>query len=128
MIKKICVIFLMILTASCSNLNEVYNENLSNVDEKLVSKLELIQKDLQVNSVTRLKESLDVSFSERYAINRLSECDLSKVKFYFTKPQISRNLGENTIGIRFGEEVLYFNVEYKYLNGDWKITKFTERR
>lgn len=128
MIKKICVIFLMILTASCSNLDKGYNENLSNIDEKLVSKLELIQKDLQVNSVTRLKESLDISFSERYAINKLSEYDLSKVKFYFTKPQISRNLGENTIGIRFGEEVLYFNVEYKYLNGDWKITKFTERR
>ncbi|MGL5801988.1 MAG: hypothetical protein ACRCX7_05315 [Cetobacterium sp.] len=128
MIKKIYVIFLMILTASCSNLDKGYNENLSNVDEKLVSKLELIQKDLQVNNVTRLKESLDVSFRERYAINKLSEYDLSKVKLYFTKPKVTRNLGENTIGIRLGEEVLYFNVEYKYLNGDWKITKFTERR
>lgn len=128
MIKKIYVIFLIILTASCSNLNKIDNENLSNIDEKLVSKLELIQKDLQLNNATRLKESLDVSFKEKYAINKLSEYDLSKIKFYFTKPNISKNLGENTIGIRFGEEVLYFNVEYKYLNGDWKITKFTERR
>ena len=128
MIKKIYVIFLIILTASCSNLDKGYNENLLNVDEKLVSKLELIQKDLQVNNVTRLKESLDVSLSERFAINKLSEYDLSKVKFYFTKPEISRNIGKNTIGMRFGEEIIYFNVEYKYLNGDWKITKFTERR
>lgn len=128
MIKKIYVIFLVILTASCSNLDKRHNENLSNIDEKLVSKLELIQKDLQVNRMTRLKESLDVSFSERYAINKLSEYDLSGVKFYFTKPEIFENLGKNSIGIRFGEEILYFNVEYKYLNGDWKITKFTERR
>ena len=128
MIKKIYVVFLIILTASCSNLDTVYNENLPNVEEKLLSKLELIQKDLQVNNVARLKESLDVSISERFAINRLSEYDLSKVKFYFTKPEISKNLGKNTIGMRFGEEIFYFNVEYKYLNGDWKITKFTERR
>ncbi|MDX8336493.1 hypothetical protein [Candidatus Cetobacterium colombiensis] len=128
MIKKIYVVFLIILTASCSSLDKGYNENLLDVDKKLISKLELIQNDLQMNSLTRLKESLDVSITERYAINKLSEYDLSKVKFYFTKPEILKNIGKNTIGLRFGEEVFYFNVEYKYLNGDWKITKFTERR
>ncbi|WP_047381483.1 hypothetical protein [Cetobacterium sp. ZWU0022] len=128
MIKKIYVVFLIILTASCSNLDKTKDENFLNVEDKLISKLELIQKDLQLNNSTSLKESLDVSLKERYAINKLSEYDLSQVKFYFTKPEIIKNQGENTIGLRFGEEIFYFNVEYKYLNGDWRITKFTERR
>ena len=128
MIKKIYVIFLIILTSSCSNLNKQSDENLLNIDKKLILKLELIQKELQMNNTTRLKESLDVSIKERIAIGKLSEYDLSKIKFYFTEPEISKNLGTNIIGMRFGEEVFYFNVEYKYSNGDWKITKFTERR
>jgi len=128
MIKKIYVIFLIILTASCSNLEKTKDENFLNIKDKLILKLELIQKDLQRNDSTSLKESLDVSLKERYAINKLSEYDLSQVNFYFTKPVIVKNQGNNTIGLKFSEEIFYFNVEYKYLNGNWKITKFTERR
>ncbi|MGL4653584.1 MAG: hypothetical protein ACRCZH_06170 [Cetobacterium sp.] len=128
MIKKIYVIFLIILTASCSNLDKGKEQNFLNIENKLISKLELIQKDLKLNNTTSLKESLDVSIKERYAINKLTEYDLSVVKFYFTKPEITKNQGENTVGLGFGEEIFYFNVEYKYLNGDWRITKFTERR
>ncbi|MGL5933103.1 MAG: hypothetical protein ACRCY7_09435 [Cetobacterium sp.] len=128
MIKKIYVIFLIILTASCSSLDKTKDQNFLNIDDKLTSKLELIQKDLKLNNLRSLKESMDVSLKERYAINKLSEYDLSAVKFYFTKPEIKKNQGENIIGLGFGEEIFYFNVEYKYLNGDWRITKFTERR
>ncbi|MGL4424728.1 MAG: hypothetical protein ACRCZR_08200 [Cetobacterium sp.] len=128
MIKKICVMFLIILTASCSNLDRTSEENLYNIEKNLLSKLELLEKDLKKNDLTMLKNSLDVSLSQRYGISKLTEYDLSKVKFYFTKPIIVKNLGKNTIGLRFSEEVFYFNVEYKYLNGDWKITKFTESR
>ncbi|MGL4903952.1 MAG: hypothetical protein ACRCYT_07075 [Cetobacterium sp.] len=128
MIKKICVMFLIILTASCSSLDRTSEENLYNIEKKLLSKLELLEKDLKKNDLTTLKNSLDVSLSQRYGISKLTEYDLSKVKFYFTEPIIVKNLGKNTIGLRFSEEVFYFNVEYKYLNGDWKITKFTESR
>lgn len=128
MIKKIYVIFLIILTASCSSLDKTKDQNFLNIDDKLTSKLELIQKDLKLNNLRSLKESMDVSLKERYAVNKLSEYDLSAVKFYFTKPEITKNQGENIIGLGFGEEIFYFNVEYKYLNGDWRITKFTERR
>ncbi|WP_294094572.1 hypothetical protein [uncultured Cetobacterium sp.] len=128
MIKKIYVIFLIILTASCSSLDKTKDQNFLNIDDKLTSKLELIQKDLKLNNLRSLKESMDVSLKERYAINKLSEYDLSAVKLYFTKPEITKNQGENIIGLGFGEEIFYFNVEYKYLNGDWRITKFTERR
>ena len=123
MIKKIYVIFLIILTASCSSLDKTKDQNFLNIDDKLTSKLELIQKDLKLNNLRSLKESMDVSLKERYAINKLSEYDLSAVKLYFTKPEITKNQGENIIGLGFGEEIFYFNVEYKYLNGDWKIMK-----
>ncbi|MBC2851232.1 hypothetical protein H5J22_07405 [Cetobacterium sp. 8H] len=128
MIKKICVMFLVILTASCSSLENKTRENLINIDSKLNSKLELIQKDLQENNLISLKNSLDVSLKERYMINKLSEYNLSKMKFYFTKPEIIKTTAKNTVGIRSGEEIIYFNLEYKYSNGDWKIIKFTERR
>ncbi|MGL4988247.1 MAG: hypothetical protein ACRCZO_16745 [Cetobacterium sp.] len=128
MIKKIYVMFLIILTASCSSLDKMSEENLYNIEKKLLSKLELLEKDLKKNDLTTLKNSLDVSLSQRYGISKLTEYDLSKVKFYFTEPIIVKTLGKNTIGLRFSEEVFYFNVEYKYLNGDWKITKFTESR
>ncbi|MGL5088799.1 MAG: hypothetical protein ACRC6Z_05025 [Cetobacterium sp.] len=128
MIKKIYVIFLIILTASCSNLNEISNENYLNVENKLLSKLELVEKDLKVNDSKVLKESLDVSLIKKYEINKLFQYDLSRVNFYFTKPEIEKYSGSNIIGFKFSEEIFYFNVEYKYLNGDWKITKFTERR
>lgn len=116
------------MTTSCSNLRNKSEENLVNLDVKLISKLELIQKDLQMNKITSLKDSLDVSLIDRYKINKLSEFDLSKVNFYFTKPEIQNISGKNTIGFRFSEEIFYFDVEYKYSSGDWKITKFTERR
>lgn len=128
MIKKICVVFLVILTASCSSLENKTRENLTNIDSKLNSKLELIQRDLQENNLISLKNSLDVSLKERYMINKLSEYNLSKMKFYFTKPEITKTMAKNTVGIRSGEEIIYFNLEYKYSNGDWKIIKFTERR
>ncbi|MEG0068699.1 hypothetical protein [Cetobacterium sp.] len=128
MIKKICVVFLVILTASCSSLENKTRENLTNIDSKLNSKLELIQRDLQENNLISLKNSLDVSLKERYMINKLSEYNLSKIKFYFTKPEITKTMAKNTVGIRSGEEIIYFNLEYKYSNGDWKIIKFTERR
>ena len=128
MIKKICVIFLVILTASCSSLENKTIENLTIIDSKLNSKLELIQKDLQENNLVSLKNSLDVSLKERYMINKLSEYNLSKMNFYFTKPEITKTIAKNTVGIRSGEEIIYFNLEYKYSNGDWKIIKFTERR
>ncbi|MGL5052029.1 MAG: hypothetical protein ACRC5W_00310 [Cetobacterium sp.] len=128
MIKKIYVIFLIILTASCSNLDKISDENYLNVENKLLSKLELIEKDLKVNDSKILKESLDVSLIKKYEINKLLQYDLSKVNFYFTKPKFFKNSGSNVIGFGFSEEIFYFNVEYKYLNGDWKITKFTERR
>ncbi|MGL4947304.1 MAG: hypothetical protein ACRCZR_02400 [Cetobacterium sp.] len=128
MIKKIYVMFLIILTASCSNLDKISDENLLNIENKLLSKLELIEKSLKINDLELLKESLDVSLVQRYGLNKLVQYDLSKASFYFTKPEISKNLGNNIIGLRLSEEVFYFNVEYKYLNGDWKITKFTERR
>ncbi|WP_297598706.1 hypothetical protein [uncultured Cetobacterium sp.] len=128
MIKKICVVFLVVLTASCSNLENKNRENLTGIDNRLNTKLELIQKDLQKNNLISLKNSLDVSLKERYMVNKLSDYNLSELKFYFTKPEFEKTTAKNSVGIRIGEEIIYFNLEYKYSNGDWKIIKFTERR
>lgn len=81
-----------------------------------------------MNNLKTLSESLNMPVKKKYILNELSSYDLSKVKTYFTQPEIVGNRAYNTIGIRYGEETLYYNLEYEYLNNDWEIVKFTERR
>lgn len=126
--KKIYIVFLILLITSCTNLENKNIDNFMDIDKKLDLKLEIIKKDLKNNDLTSLKNSLDVSFIEKYKINKLSDYNLSDFDFYFSKPEIEKDFGKNVIGIRAGEEILYFNLKYKYTDGDWKIIKFEESR
>lgn len=128
MIKKFCVVFLTILTASCSNLDKKSLDNGAELKKKLVSKIELIQKDLENNKLETLKSTLDMPIEGNYIINELSKYNLSKVKVYFTPPTVENRTGKNIVGIRYGENMLYYNLKYKYLDGKWRIVKFIEGR
>lgn len=128
MIKKFCVVFLVILTASCSNLDKKSLSSNTELKKKLVSKIELIQKDLENNKLETLKNTLDMPVKGSFIVKELSRYDLSKVKIYFTPPVIENETAENVVGIRYEENVLYYNLKYKYLDGKWRIVKFIEGR
>lgn len=128
MIKKFCVVFLIILLASCSNLDVNEVQNSKALEDQLSSKIELIKKDIKLNSFESLENALDIPIKGGYIVSELNKIDMTKSEIYSTKPKIKNRTAENVIGLRFGEEIFYFNVGYKYRNGDWRITKFIEGR
>lgn len=128
MIKKFCVLFLVVLATSCSNLNKNSFENNDEMKKKLISRIELIQKDLENNKLETLENTLDIPIKGSFIVRELSKYDLSKVKFYFTPPVVENKTAENVVGLRYGENTLYYNLKYKYLDGKWRIVKFIEGR
>lgn len=129
MIKKFCVIIIALLFVSCSGLQKkAENTSIENVPQ-LTSKLELIQNELKQNDLSTLEKSLDiVSMKKKYILDNLKEYDLSKVNLSFSKPVIEGGKVKNTIAIRVDEEIFYYDLSYKYENGEWKIVDFKERR
>lgn len=128
MIKKIYIICLLVLTASCSNLNTKNSMDISKMNSQLINQLESIQKDLKMNDFTSLKQSSSLSLFQTYKMKKLLEYDLSEINFYFSKPIINNNFAKNIIFIGLGENNFYFDVKYKYSNEEWKIIDFVERR
>lgn len=116
----------MILLTSCSNFQKT---TLSKSQEMMLNKkIKKIQGELKNNNLKTLSDSLNIPVKKKYILSELSSYDLSKVKIYFTAPEIVGNKAYNVVGMRYGEEVLYYNLEYEYLKDDWDIVKFTERR
>lgn len=116
------------MLVSCSNLSQKKEEFNTNQIEKLDSKIEIIKNELKANKLATLEKSLDMPLKKRYILNSIKNIDFSKVDIYSSKPIVNGDKGRNLIGIRRGEEVFYFDLQYKYSKGEWNIIDFKESR
>lgn len=128
MIKKICVIFLIILTTSCSNLDMKEGVSENELQSKLEYTLQVVKSEIKENDLTQLEKILDIPLRRKFILSELERYDLSKMNFYYTKPEINKKRARNIVAIKIEDNIVYYDVDYSYEKDSWRIKKFEERR
>lgn len=128
MIKRgFVVIVVTFLLVSCSKVDIKQVSERDRALEVLTSKLELIKKEMQEDKVSTLVDMLDISIIKNYKIKRLLNNLPQGVKFYYTKPEFEKDSVKNSVGLRYGENIFYLDVEYSYKNKEWRVIDIKER-
>ncbi|MGL6113744.1 MAG: hypothetical protein ACRC1R_01770 [Cetobacterium sp.] len=96
--------------------------------QDLLNLLDKIKIQFALNDLSALDNVLDIPLKGRYIKKELQNIDLSQIKLSYTIPTFFKNNAKNIIGFRYEEEIIYFQVEYKLINNQWKIINFEERR
>lgn len=126
--KKIFIltIFIVFFT-SCSNLEEKKEISLKD-RENLIFLVESIKTNLKKGETKLLEESLAPSIRNGFVKDEIQNIDFSRVNILNSKPQFLGSTATNIVGFTVQSTTVYYDVEYKLKNGEWKIVKFEERR
>ena len=126
--KKIFILsILIVFFTSCSNIGR--REEISLRDrENLIFLIESIKTNLQKGDIKLLEESLVSSIGNNFIKDEIQNIDFSRVNILNSKPQFLENTATNIVGFNIQSTTVYYDVEYKLKNGEWKIVKFKERR
>ena len=87
-----------------------------------------IKQELSNGNTKKLKETLDPSLKNIFVGNEIEKVDFSKIKIFINKPKFFKNTANNMIAFIVEDRTIYFDVYFSLKSGEWKITKFKERR
>ena len=87
-----------------------------------------IKQELSNGNTKKLKETLDPSLKNIFVGNEIEKVDFSKIKIFINKPKFFKNSANNVIAFIIEDRTIYFDVYFSLKSGEWKITKFKERR
>lgn len=87
-----------------------------------------IKQELSNGNTKKLKETLDPSLKNIFVGNEIEKVDFSKIKIFINKPKFFKNSANNMIAFIVEDRTIYFDVYFSLKSGEWKITKFKERR
>lgn len=87
-----------------------------------------IKQELSNGNTKKLKETLDPSLKNIFVGNEIEKVDFSKIKIFINKPKFFKNSANNVIAFIVEDRTIYFDVYFSLKSGEWKITKFKERR
>ncbi len=126
--KKILILIIsLIFTIGCSNLEK--KEFIANNEkEELVHLINSIKTELQEGKTLLLEKSLISNMKNKYVKEEIQNIDFSNINIFNSKPRFIENRASNIVGFNFQSMTIYYDVDYLYKNGEWKITKFKERR
>lgn len=122
----IFVTFVILLTG-CSSI--VSREELTLKEkDNLVILVENIKKELQIGDTHLLEESFAPTIKNNFVKKEIQNIDFSKINIFTSKPIFKENEASNIIGFNVQSMTVYYDVEYFFKDGNWKIVKFKERR
>lgn len=87
-----------------------------------------IKQELVNGNTSKLKNTLDSSLKNIFVGNEIEKVDFSKIKIFINKPKFFKNSANNVIAFIVEDRTIYFDVYFSLKSGEWKITKFKERR
>lgn len=87
-----------------------------------------IKQELANGNTNKLKNTLDPSLKNIFVGNEIEKVDFSKIKIFINKPKFFKNTANNMIAFIVEDRTIYFDVYFSLKSGEWKITKFKERR
>lgn len=87
-----------------------------------------IKQELANGNTSKLKNTLDSSLKNIFVGNEIEKVDFSKIKIFINKPKFFKNSANNVIAFIVEDRTIYFDVYFSLKSGEWKITKFKERR
>lgn len=87
-----------------------------------------IKQELVNGNTSKLKNTLDSSLKNIFVGNEIEKVDFSKIKIFINKPKFFKNSANNVIAFIIEDRTIYFDVYFSLKSGEWKITKFKERR
>lgn len=87
-----------------------------------------IKQELVNGNTSKLKNTLDSSLKNIFVGNEIEKVDFSKIKIFINKPKFFKNTANNVIAFIVEDRTIYFDVYFSLKSGEWKITKFKERR
>ena len=87
-----------------------------------------IKQELSNGNTSKLKNTLDSSLKNIFVGNEIEKVDFSKIKIFINKPKFFKNSANNVIAFIVEDRTIYFDVYFSLKSGEWKITKFKERR
>lgn len=97
--------------------------------KKKLEELEKIAKKVIYNGeIEKLKIYFNKSLINRIKLNSLENYNYTTARVYFGKREFYKETVNMLMAINYLEENIYINLELKYINGDWKIEEFSERR
>lgn len=126
--KKIFIltIFILFLTG-CSNLGRKEELTLKE-KESLIILVESIKNELKIGRTALLEKSLAPSIKNNFVKDEIQNINFSNVNIFNSKPQFLNNRATNIVGVNIRSMTIYYEVEYIFEDGAWKILKFKERR
>lgn len=126
--KKIFILLILItFLTSCSNLGRKEETSLKD-RESLILLVESIKSNLQQGETEVLEKSLTSGLRNNFVKEEIQNIDFSKVNIFNSKPQFLGDRATNIVGFNIQSTTVYYDVEYRLKNGEWKIIKFKERR
>lgn len=97
--------------------------------KKKLEELEKIAKKVIYNGeIEKLKIYFNKSLINKIKLNSLENYNYTTARVYFGKREFYKETVNMLMAINYLEENIYINLELKYINGDWKIEEFSERR
>ncbi len=104
-------------------------KNLRKEQKVKLEKLEEFAKKVVYNgNIEQLKIYFNKSLINNIKLNSLEDYNYTTARVYFGKREFYKETVNMLMAINYLEENIYINLELKYINGDWRIEKFSERR
>lgn len=122
-----------------SELQKIQNKDLVKkfekcLEEKILYKKELdnfLQKiiiSIKNNQISEIEDKFQNSISNKKIIKILKNSDFSEVNIIFSKPEFYKKTAKNKVAFIFLEEVIYLSIDYKIINGEWRIIRVKDGR
>lgn len=124
--KLILTLITIISFVSCSNLN--LQKSSSEKKNLLSQNLINVQKSLKSGDTSYLNSFFQSSVRNNAIINEMKNIDFSRISTFYTEPIIYNNQAENIVAFSFNGRTFYYSVNYRFINGEWKILDFIEKR
>ncbi len=94
-----------------------------------LNELENFAKEVIYNgNIEQLKIYFNKSLINNIKLNSLENYNYTTARVYFGKREFYKETVNMLMVINYLEENIYINLELKYINGNWRIEKFSERR
>lgn len=117
--KIVSTLIFTILLASCSSttVKELPSDNRN----ALTYNLEIIKEDLKKGNTVKFRDFFHNNIRNRYILNELDGVDFTQVSTFYSPPTFKGDEAENVIAFSSQGQTFYYNVSYKYIEGQWKI-------
>lgn len=122
------LIFFVLFATGCSKIETKRNAIGNQEKLALIYLIEELKEELQYGKYQEFEKMLVPNIRNSILKNILEEVDFSKIKLFTSKPLFNGNRATNVVGMIVGGQTIYFDVEYLFKKGEWKILNFKEKR